>query len=132
MKHLLILWVVMLVVSVGCTSTGNQQTVESSVVEPNQEEVTTMPEETLSAELQQAVLEVVGEQQNVSPEQLQITAVEAADWPDACLGIAAPDVFCAQMITPGWAVTVTDGQTIWFYRTDLDAVQVKLADTKAE
>lgn len=86
-----------------------------------------MPEETLSVELQQALLAAVAEQQSVSPEQLQITATQAMDWPDACLGIAEPDVLCAQMITPGWAVTVTDGQTAWQYRTDLDMLQVKLA-----
>ena len=89
-----------------------------------------MSEETLSPELQQAVLQAVGAQQNVPIEQLQITETKAADWSNACLGLAAPDEFCAQIITPGWAVTVTNGQQTWQYRTDLEILQVKLDTTQ--
>jgi hypothetical protein len=85
-----------------------------------------MPEETLSAELQQVVLNRVGQQQNLPPAQLRISKAVAMDWPDACLGLAAGDEFCAQMLTPGWAITVTDGQQTWQYRIDLDATQIKL------
>lgn len=85
-----------------------------------------MSKGSLPAETQQAVLSAVAAEQNVAADQLQVSAVEEADWPDACLGLASPDEMCAQMITPGWAVTVTDGQTTWQYRTDLDASQVKL------
>lgn len=81
---------------------------------------------TLSTELQQTVLNAVGQQQNLPPEQLQIVRTVEMDWPDACLGLAAAGEFCAQMLTPGWAVTVTNGTQTWQYRIDLDATQVKL------
>ncbi|MEO1621584.1 MAG: hypothetical protein AAFU53_11210 [Cyanobacteria bacterium J06632_3] len=87
-----------------------------------------MAQDTLSPDLQQAVLAEVAKQQNVSADQLQVASATAAEWPDACLGLAGPDEMCAQMITPGWAVMVTDGSTTWQYRIDLDALQVRLVD----
>ncbi|MEM9005085.1 MAG: hypothetical protein AAGE59_16375 [Cyanobacteria bacterium P01_F01_bin.86] len=131
MRRFVIILIIALALTSGCAETNSREpSVEPVEAEPNQEEVVPMPNETLSAELQQIVLEAVGAQQNVAPDQLQITSAEAADWPDACLGIAEPDVMCAQMITPGWSITVTDGQQTWQYRTDLDALQVKLDRTQ--
>ncbi|MBE7381515.1 MAG: hypothetical protein F6J95_008920 [Leptolyngbya sp. SIO1E4] len=132
MKQPVIIMLLALALVAGCGGVESEPVTESDnaepiQTEPIQAEVTAMPEETLSVELQQVVLNAVGEQQNLPSDQLQIVSVEAADWPDACLGIATPDVLCAQIITPGWAITVTDGQQTWQYRTDLDATQVKLA-----
>lgn len=36
-----------------------------------------------------------------------VERVEVVAWPDACLGVARPDVACAQVITPGERVTLT-------------------------
>ncbi len=130
MRQLLIIMMFTLALVVGCTQTTNEQSTELIGNEPGQEDIGVLPEATLSADLQQAILEFVGEQQNLPPDQLQITATEAADWPDACLGIAAPDELCAQVLTPGWAVSVTDGQQTWNYRTNLEATQIKLANTE--
>lgn len=87
-----------------------------------------MSQDALTPDVQQAILQAVSQQQNVPADQLEITSVEAADWPDACLGLAGPDEICAQMITPGWALTITGQQQIWQYRTDLDALQVKAVE----
>lgn len=134
MRWILLILALMATIVASCAQAESEQPIDSISIdsintEPSREDIADMPEETLSIELQQAILEAVGEHQNLPPNQLQITAVESADWPDACLGLAAPDEFCAQMITPGWAVTVTNGQQTWQYRTDLDITQVKLADT---
>ena len=86
-----------------------------------------MLEESLSPEMQQVFLKAVGVEQELSPASLSIVKSEAADWPDACLGLSGPDEFCAQMITPGWAISVTDGQQTWEYRTDLDMTQIRRA-----
>ena len=102
-------------------------TEERSITE-NDKETTHMAKEQLSDSLKQTILEAVSTEQNVPVDQLEITAAEAADWPDACLGLAKPDEMCAQMMTPGWAVMVTKGGQTWQYRTDLDALQVRLAD----
>jgi hypothetical protein len=81
----------------------------------------------LAQDLQQALLKIVAQEQNVAAGVLKITQVEEADWPNACLGLPQAGEFCAQMITPGWAVTVTNGQQTWRYHTDLDMMQVRLA-----
>lgn len=133
MRRILLILALMAALVASCAQAESEQptdsiSIDSINTDPSREDIANMPEEILSIELQQAVLEAVGEQQDLPPNQLQITAVESADWPDACLGLAAPDEFCAQMITPGWAVTVTNGQQTWQYRTDLDITQVKLAD----
>ena len=106
-------------------SASGQPTPEETVSEtiPSEE---IMSEATLSAELQTAFLKEVSQQQNVAAEQLSIVEIKEADWPDGCLGLAGPDEFCTQMIVPGWAIAVSDGNTTWNYRTDLDMLQVKL------
>jgi len=126
MAVIVLLWII----AVGCSPAAPPVPPQAELepANPTQTENTPVSQETLSPEIKQAVLQEVGKQQNVAPQQLQITGVETADWPDACLGLAGPNEMCAQMITPGWAVTVTDGQKTWQYRTDLDALQVKLAE----
>jgi hypothetical protein len=84
-----------------------------------------MSKEALAQDLQQALLSIVAQAQNVSPDQLNIIQVEEADWADACLGLPQAGEFCAQMLTPGWAVTISNGSQTWQYRTDLDMVQVR-------
>lgn len=37
---------------------------------------------------------------------LRLTRIEAVDWPDACLGVANPALACAEVITPGYRVTL--------------------------
>jgi hypothetical protein len=51
-------------------------------------------------------------------DQIDVIAVKPMEWPDSCLGLAGPDEFCAQVITPGYEVTLTvDGQE-YVFRTD--------------
>ncbi|MGD1865908.1 MAG: hypothetical protein ACFB0D_15260 [Phormidesmis sp.] len=125
------------IVTVGCAtvettgggtdnSTENTQLEQELPTDPEQSEETSVSQETPPTEIQQAVLKEVGKQQNVAPEQLQITAANAADWSDACLGLAGLGEMCAAVITPGWAMTITDGQQRWQYRADLEARQVRL------
>jgi len=35
-----------------------------------------------------------------------VVSVEPTEWPDACLGAAAPDEVCAEIITPGYTIVV--------------------------
>lgn len=56
----------------------------------------------------------------------KIESSEATQWPNSCLGLAKPDEFCAQMITPGWRVEVKDGQKSWIYRTDQRGNTIRL------
>jgi len=38
--------------------------------------------------------------------EFRLTSIEAVDWPDACLGIENPAIACAEVITPGYRVTL--------------------------
>lgn len=38
--------------------------------------------------------------------EFRLTSIEAVDWPDACLGIENPALACAEVITPGYRVTL--------------------------
>ena len=56
----------------------------------------------------------------------KIESSEATQWPNSCLGLAKPDEFCAQMITPGWRIEVKDGKKTWTYRTDQRGKNIRL------
>ena len=58
---------------------------------------------------------------------IQVVSVEAVDWPDACLGVSIPNVMCAQVITPGYRVSLTAGGQTYEVHTDLSASNMALA-----
>lgn len=47
-----------------------------------------------------------------------VQSSENKTWPDSCLGLAQEGQMCAQVMTPGWQVTVQSGQKNWVYRTN--------------
>lgn len=55
---------------------------------------------------------------------LILTAYER-QWPDSCLGLAADDEFCTQVITPGWEVTVRVSGETHVYRTNADGSSIR-------
>lgn len=119
------LWVLLLVCVI--TLMGCSAPEQRDIIPPAS---STIPEtqsmDSLSAEAQQAFLAKVAATQNVAVDQLQVMTVKEADWPDACLGLAGPDELCAQMVIPGWAITVSSADQLWSYRTDLEMELVKL------
>ncbi len=54
----------------------------------------------------------------LSPDQVRLVRVEAVDWPDASLGCPEPGKFYAQVITPGYKITVRAGGSDYEYHTD--------------
>ncbi len=38
--------------------------------------------------------------------EFRLTSIEAVEWPDACLGVANPGVACADVVSPGYRVTL--------------------------
>lgn len=57
-------------------------------------------------------------QAQIDFDEIEAIEVEPMEWPDACLGLEWPDEFCAQVITPGYQVTLeVDGEE-YIYRTD--------------
>ncbi len=48
----------------------------------------------------------VQEQAGIELSDIQVTEVEQVEWADACLELPEPDESCAQVITPGWLISV--------------------------
>ncbi|MBD2122822.1 hypothetical protein [Trichocoleus sp. FACHB-262] len=79
----------------------------------------------LPKNVSRTVLQAAAQQFRVPTTQLQIVQSEKTTWPDACLGLAEPGVFCAAVIVPGWLVTVESGGQRLAYRTNDSGSLVK-------
>ncbi len=65
-----------------------------------------------------AAIAAAAQQEQVDPGAIEVLAFEPAQWPDACLGVSPPGVSCAQVITPGWRISLrVNGRTVEM-RTD--------------
>ncbi len=53
-----------------------------------------------------AAIDVLANRMAVSATRLSRVSVEAVAWPDACLGASLPGQACAQVVTPGYRVTL--------------------------
>ena len=57
--------------------------------------------------------------------QIQVVKVEDVEWPDACLGLPNGDEACAQVITPGFRITLeVNGQT-YILHTDENGLNIR-------
>jgi hypothetical protein len=77
--------------------------------------------------LQQALQQQLG----LDAGEVEIVAVEPVEWPDACLGIATADEVCAQMITPGYRVTLAANGEQYVFHTDAQGLAIRLAEAPA-
>ncbi len=55
----------------------------------------------------------------VTPDQLQVSQIEAQQWPDSSLGCPQPGQLYSQIITPGFLVMITSGPHQLEYHTDM-------------
>lgn len=83
----------------------------------------------LPPKIQSAVLSDASQRTSQPFAVLRITEAEKRTWSDSCLGLSEPDQFCAQVLTPGWQVVVTDSKREWVYRTDTAGNLVKLEES---
>lgn len=56
----------------------------------------------------------------VPRQDIGVEDVRERQWPDACLGLPGPGELCAQVITPGFAVTLRYSGALYVYRTNAD------------
>ena len=70
--------------------------------------------------------QAVATKEGVAIKQVIILKVEEIDWPDSCLGISEPNLFCAQVITPGYRIIIRGTKDYYEYRTNKDGTQVVL------
>lgn len=77
-----------------------------------------MGEERRANLLAQARLDLA-RRKSISIDRMEVLAVEEVTWPDSCLGLRETGVFCAQVPTRGYLLTLgLDGEA-FSYRTDL-------------
>ncbi len=81
------------------------------------------PSDRLPNRVERRVYEYVAQEAGTS--RLRITDYSAEEWPDSCLGVPSPVELCAPAITPGWRVTVTDGENVWIVRTNADGTAIR-------
>ena len=68
----------------------------------------------------------LAKQLNQEPEAIELTSLEAVNWPDACLGAPNAGEACAAVITPGFRVILSAGENHYTYHTDLTGSSVRL------
>jgi len=76
----------------------------------------------VSARIKTALAEKTG----LSPAQMTLSNVSPQTWNNACLGAAKPDEVCAEVITPGYAVTVSTPQGKYHVHTDQLGSRVRI------
>ncbi|MEB3227837.1 MAG: hypothetical protein VKJ27_05585 [Synechocystis sp.] len=84
------------------------------------------PTSMLPQAIADTVLQAVAQRTNQPISGFKIQSSESNQWTDSCLGLANAGEICAQVITPGWRVEVSDGQTTWIYRTDRRGKTIRL------
>lgn len=68
--------------------------------------------------------EDLAQKQGVAPEAIQLVSVESVEWPDASLGCPQPGMIYAQVITPGFRITLKrEGQT-YVYHIDREQLVI--------
>ena len=78
------------------------------------------------------MLQDAATQLGVDPALLTVTAIEAVDWPDSSLGCPEDGGVYAQVISPGYRITVTDGVSTLEYHTGLNDAFVLLRVVTSE
>lgn len=75
-----------------------------------------------------AAKEALSAETGVAVEEIEVMEAEEREWPDACLGLAEEGEACAQVITPGWRVTLrAEGET-YVLRTDEEGTAVRMEE----
>jgi hypothetical protein len=64
----------------------------------------------------------------ISLNRIRVISAEQRTWPDRCLGLPRPNELCAQVLTPGWRVQLSDGRNQWTYHTDARGQNFRLAN----
>ncbi|MFM6361210.1 MAG: hypothetical protein ACKPE9_12730 [Planktothrix sp.] len=73
-----------------------------------------------------AVFEDIRQQSGLSRSQLSLEAVEEQLWPDGCLGLTEPGMFCTQSLVAGWRIIIDHQHQRWVYRTNQTGSNFKL------
>ncbi|MGQ0604664.1 MAG: hypothetical protein ACT4QE_23540 [Anaerolineales bacterium] len=71
-----------------------------------------------------AAVKALVDKLGVTVPEIKLVTVEAAEWPDSCLGVSRPEARCAQVITPGYRVVLDYGGQAFTFHTNADGSAV--------
>jgi hypothetical protein len=111
----------------GCSLTIQPPDETTSSASPATGDQETEMQTQVGMTLQQALQQQLG----LNAGEVEIVAVEPVEWPDACLGAATAEEVCAQMITPGYRVTLAANEEQYVFHTDAQGLGVRLAEAPA-
>lgn len=80
----------------------------------------------LPVEVAARIKTTLAEKTGLSTAQMTLSNVSPKTWNDACLGIAKLDEVCAEVITPGYVVTVSTPQGKYRVHTDQSGDRVRV------
>jgi len=72
-------------------------------------------------------IQTLAQRLDLDPAQISVIAVEAIDWPDACLGIHLPERMCAMVVTPGYKIILEAQGKQYEFHTDKTGATIVLA-----
>jgi hypothetical protein len=95
----------------------------------------TLPPAPIGSDLTPAALaarQMLAGQLGVAAEDIKVLAVEPVEWPDGCLGLAAPDQMCTQAIVPGYRLVLEAQGQSYIFRTNEDGSNLVRENNTAE
>lgn len=72
------------------------------------------------------VRQVLMQQLHADATAVEVLEVTSETWPDACLGAATAEEICAQVVTPGYAITLAVHGDAYRYHTNSDGSVMRL------
>jgi hypothetical protein len=84
------------------------------------------PPSGLPDDVETAVKETLSAREEIPIEEIEVVEAEEKEWSDACLGLAGEDEVCAQVITPGWKVTLRANGEMYVLHTNEDGTAVRM------
>jgi hypothetical protein len=82
----------------------------------------------LPSGVETAVKGMLSSMTGVPVEEIDVASAQEKEWPDACLGLAEQDEMCAQVVTPGWEVTLRAQGQNYLFRTNGDGAVVRMKE----
>lgn len=83
-------------------------------------------EPTPPADVSASARQALAQKLEISTQDVRILSAEKTQWPDACLGMAEEGELCAQVITPGWRLTLEAQGERFEAHTDENGQQVRI------
>lgn len=97
------------------------------LIQPPLAATTTQNEEQALANVRQVLMQ----QLHTDVAAVEVLEVTPENWPDACLGAATGEEICGQVVTPGYAMTLTVHSDPYLYHTNGDGSVMRLVAAPA-